>query len=36
LLFIENVGSLVCPAGYDLGEDLRVVLLPITEGKKSR
>ncbi len=33
LLFIENVGNLVCPASYDLGEDARVVLLPVTEGE---
>ncbi|HEV2394171.1 MAG TPA: hydrogenase nickel incorporation protein HypB [Verrucomicrobiae bacterium] len=33
LLFIENVGNLVCPASYDLGEDLRVVLLSVTEGE---
>ncbi|MCX7722851.1 MAG: hydrogenase nickel incorporation protein HypB [Verrucomicrobiae bacterium] len=33
LLFIENVGNLVCPASYDLGEDVRVVLLPVTEGE---
>jgi hydrogenase nickel incorporation protein HypB len=33
LLIIENVGNLVCPAGYDLGEDLRVVLLSVTEGE---
>jgi hydrogenase nickel incorporation protein HypB len=32
-LFIENVGNLVCPSGYDLGEDLRVVLLSVTEGE---
>ena len=32
-LFIENVGNLVCPAGYDLGEHLRVVLLSVTEGE---
>lgn len=32
-LFIENVGNLVCPAGYDLGERLRVVLLAVTEGE---
>ncbi|MCU0634438.1 MAG: hydrogenase nickel incorporation protein HypB [Gemmatimonadaceae bacterium] len=32
LLIIENVGNLVCPAGYDLGEDLRVTLLAVTEG----
>lgn len=31
-LFIENVGNLVCPASYDLGEHLRVVLLSATEG----
>jgi hydrogenase nickel incorporation protein HypB len=33
LLFIENVGNLVCPSSYDLGEDLRVVLLSATEGE---
>jgi hydrogenase nickel incorporation protein HypB len=33
LLIIENVGNLVCPAGYDLGEELRVVLLSVTEGE---
>lgn len=32
LLFIENVGNLVCPAMFDLGENLRVVLLSVTEG----
>lgn len=32
LLVIENVGNLVCPAGFDLGEDLKVVLLSTTEG----
>jgi hydrogenase nickel incorporation protein HypB len=32
-LFIENVGNLVCPASYDLGESLRVVLLSVTEGE---
>jgi hydrogenase nickel incorporation protein HypB len=32
-LFIENVGNLVCPANYDLGEDLRVALLSVTEGE---
>ncbi len=31
-LFIENVGNLVCPASYDLGEDLRLVLLSAPEG----
>ena len=32
-LFIENVGNLVCPASYDLGEDLRAVLFSVTEGE---
>ena len=32
-LFIENVGNLVCPTSYDLGEDLRLVLLSTTEGE---
>jgi hydrogenase nickel incorporation protein HypB len=32
-LFIENVGNLVCPASYDLGEHCRVVLLSVTEGE---
>jgi hydrogenase nickel incorporation protein HypB len=32
LLFIENVGNLVCPASYDLGEDFRVTLIATTEG----
>lgn len=32
LLIIENVGNLVCPAGYDLGEDHKVVVLSVTEG----
>lgn len=32
-LFIENVGNLVCPASYDLGEVLRVVLTSVTEGE---
>lgn len=32
LLIIENVGNLVCPSGYDLGEDLKVVILSTTEG----
>ena len=32
-LFIENVGNLICPAEYDLGEDLRVALLSVTEGE---
>jgi hydrogenase nickel incorporation protein HypB len=32
VLFIENVGNLVCPASYDLGEDYRVTLVSCTEG----
>lgn len=32
LLIIENVGNLVCPAGYDLGEDIKVVIISTTEG----
>ena len=32
-LFIENVGNLVCPSSYDLGEDLRLVLMSVTEGE---
>ncbi|MEV7511645.1 hydrogenase nickel incorporation protein HypB [Streptomyces sp. NPDC091201] len=33
VLFVENVGNLVCPATYDLGESLRVVLASVTEGE---
>ncbi len=33
ILFIENVGNLVCPSSYDLGEDLRAVLFSTTEGE---
>jgi hydrogenase nickel incorporation protein HypB len=33
LLFLENVGNLVCPTSYDLGEDSRAVLLSVTEGE---
>jgi len=33
LLIIENVGNLVCPAACDLGEDLRIVLMSVTEGE---
>lgn len=33
ILFIENVGNLVCPAGFDLGEAVRVVILSVTEGE---
>jgi hydrogenase nickel incorporation protein HypB len=32
-LFIENVGNLVCPSSYDLGEKMRMVLLSVTEGE---
>jgi len=32
-LFLENVGNLVCPASYDLGENARMVLLSVTEGE---
>ena len=33
VLFIENVGNLVCPAVYDLGQDVNVVALSVTEGE---
>ncbi len=33
ILFIENVGNLVCPSSYDLGEDAKIVLLSVTEGE---
>ncbi|MDX6446570.1 MAG: hydrogenase nickel incorporation protein HypB [Blastocatellia bacterium] len=33
ILFIENVGNMVCPSSYDLGEDLRLVLMSTTEGE---
>ena len=33
LLFIENVGNMVCPSSYDLGEDLRLVFMSVTEGE---
>ncbi len=32
-LFVENVGNLVCPSSYDLGEDVRLVLMSVTEGE---
>jgi hydrogenase nickel incorporation protein HypB len=32
-LFVENVGNLVCPSSFDLGENLRIVLLSVTEGE---
>lgn len=33
VLFIENVGNLVCPSAFDLGEDHRIVLMSVTEGE---
>ncbi len=33
LLIVENIGNLVCPAEFDIGEDLRVVMLSVTEGE---
>ena len=33
LLFVENVGNLVCPAGWDLGEQAKVVVFSVTEGE---
>lgn len=33
VLFLENVGNLVCPSSYDLGEEARVILLSVTEGE---
>ena len=33
LLIVENVGNLVCPAGWDLGEDAKVVIFSVTEGE---
>ena len=33
ILFVENVGNLVCPTSWDLGEDLRVALVSVTEGE---
>jgi len=32
ILFIENVGNLVCPVEFDLGEDMKIALLSVTEG----
>ncbi len=32
MLFIENVGNLVCPSSYDLGEDMKIVMVSVTEG----
>jgi len=34
LLIIENVGNLICPAEYDLGEDAKVVMMSVTEGEE--
>lgn len=34
LLFIENVGNLVCPAAYDLGENIKAVVISVTEGEE--
>jgi hydrogenase nickel incorporation protein HypB len=33
ILFVENVGNLVCPTSYDLGEHMKIVLLSVTEGE---
>ena len=33
LLFIENVGNLVCPSAFDLGENFKIALLSVTEGE---
>ena len=33
LLFVENVGNLVCPAAFDLGEEHKIALLSVTEGE---
>ena len=33
LIIVENVGNLVCPAAYDLGEDMRMVILSVAEGE---
>ncbi|MBI5838067.1 MAG: hydrogenase nickel incorporation protein HypB [Candidatus Eisenbacteria bacterium] len=33
ILFIENVGNLICPTSYDLGEDFKVAVLSVTEGE---
>lgn len=34
IIFIENVGNLVCPAGFDLGEDLKATMLSVPEGEE--
>ncbi|HVP37219.1 MAG TPA: hydrogenase nickel incorporation protein HypB [Terriglobales bacterium] len=33
ILFIENIGNLICPAGFDLGEDKKIIVLSLTEGE---
>ncbi len=33
LLFVENIGNLICPAAFDLGEDMKIALLSVTEGE---
>ncbi|MFZ0482458.1 MAG: hydrogenase nickel incorporation protein HypB, partial [Desulfobacterales bacterium] len=33
LLIVENIGNLVCPAEFDMGENLRIVVLSVTEGE---
>jgi hydrogenase nickel incorporation protein HypB len=33
ILFIENIGNLICPAGFDLGEDKKIIVLSTTEGE---
>jgi len=33
LLIIENVGNLICPVSYDLGEDIRLIIISVTEGE---
>jgi hydrogenase nickel incorporation protein HypB len=33
ILFIENIGNLICPAEFDLGEDKKVIVLSLTEGE---
>ena len=32
MIFVENIGNLVCPAEFDIGENLRIALLSIPEG----
>lgn len=35
-LFLENMGNMVCPSSFDLGENLPLALLPVTEGEDNR